>query len=193
MPASVRAFYAARLKIRLNFCFLAKKNLETIAVSRLLSGKLHQLRYQRFSWCFQWFQLFGQGFWSLLLHTAGCYCATKKDIVGFMEFGAVCTILSAICTLTAFLFCAVPVINPLALHNEGDWGNAVPRTALRCIKISLIFLALFFQRCHFHPENPSLRIYLDTSTALPSLRTLKISGIGLASSSSVRVRGVYLM
>ena len=133
---------------------------------------------------------FWQGFWSLLLHTAGCYCATKKDIVGFMEFGAVCTILSAICTLTAFLFCAVPVINPLALHNEGDWGNAVPRTALRCIKISLIFLALFFQRCHFHPENPSLRIYLDTSTALPSLRTLKISGIGLASSSSVRVRGV---
>ena len=107
-----------------------------------------------------------------------------------MEFCAVCTILSTISTLTAFLFCAVPVINPLALHNEGDWGNAVPRTALRCIKISLIFLALFFQRCHFHPENPSLRIYLDTSTALPSLRTLKISGIGLASSSSVRVRGV---
>ena len=107
-----------------------------------------------------------------------------------MEFGAVCTILSAICTLTAFLFCAVPVINPLALHNEGDWGNAVPRTALRCIKISLIFLALFFQRCHFHPENPFLRIYLDTSTALPSLWTLKISGIGLASSSSVSVRGV---
>ena len=53
-----------------------------------------------------------------------------------MEFGAVCTILSAISTLTAFLFCAVPVINPLALHNEGDWGNAIPRTALRCIKIS---------------------------------------------------------
>lgn len=107
-----------------------------------------------------------------------------------MEFCAVCTILSAICTLTAFLFCAVPVINPFALHNAGDWGNAVPRTALRCIKFSLIFLALFFQRCHFHPENPSLRIYLDTSTALPSLRTLKISGIGLASSSSASVREV---
>ena len=43
-----------------------------------------------------------------------------------MEFGAVCTILSAICTLTAFLLCAVPVINPLALHNTGDWGDAVP-------------------------------------------------------------------
>ena len=43
-----------------------------------------------------------------------------------MEFGAVCTILSAICTLTAFLFCAVPVINPLALHNTGEWGDAVP-------------------------------------------------------------------
>ena len=107
-----------------------------------------------------------------------------------MEFGAVCTILSAISTLTAFLFCTVPVINPLALHNTGDWGNTVPRTALRRIKFSLIFLALFFQRCHFHPENPSLRIYLDTSTALPSLRTLKISGIGLACSSSVSVRGV---
>ena len=30
MSASVRAFYAAKLKIRLNFCFWAKKNLETI-------------------------------------------------------------------------------------------------------------------------------------------------------------------
>ena len=107
-----------------------------------------------------------------------------------MEFGAVCTILSAISTLTAFLFCTVPVINPRALHNTGDWGNTVPRTALRRIKFSLIFLALFFQRCHFHPENPSLRVYSDTSTALPSLWTLKISGIGLASSSSVSVRGV---
>lgn len=107
-----------------------------------------------------------------------------------MEFGAVCTILSAICTLTAFLFCAVPVINPLALHNAGDRRNAVPCAALGCMKFTLVFLTLFFQRCHFHPENPSLRIYLDTSTALPSLRTLKISGIGLASSSSVRVRGV---
>ena len=62
----------------------------------------------------------------MLLHTAGRYCATKKDIVGFMEVGAVCTILSTISTLTAFLFCAVPVINPLALHNAGDWGDAVP-------------------------------------------------------------------
>ena len=117
-------------------------------------------------------------------------CKMQEKAPKSADFGAFCTSLSAICTLTAFLFCAVPVINPLALHNEGDWGNAIPRTALRCIKISLIFLALFFQRCHFHPENPSLRIYLDTSTALPSLRTLKISGIGLASSSSVRVRGV---
>lgn len=30
IPASVRIFYTARLKIRLNFCFWAKKNLETI-------------------------------------------------------------------------------------------------------------------------------------------------------------------
>ena len=37
-----------------------------------------------------------------------------------MEFCAVCTILSTISTLTAFLPCAVPVINPLALHNTGD-------------------------------------------------------------------------
>ena len=55
-----------------------------------------------------------------------CFHATKKDIVGFMEFCAVCTILSTISTLTAFLLCAVPVINPLALHNTGDWGDAVP-------------------------------------------------------------------
>ena len=79
-----------------------------------------------FSSVFNGFSFLGQGFWSLLLHTAGCCCATKKDIVGFMEFCAVCTILSTISTLTAFLPCAVPVINPLALHNTGDWGDAVP-------------------------------------------------------------------
>ena len=33
-------------------------------------GKLHQLRYQRFSWCFQWFQLFGARF----LELAASYC-----------------------------------------------------------------------------------------------------------------------
>ena len=43
-----------------------------------------------------------------------------------MEFGAVCMILSTIRIFAAFLFCAVPVINPLALHNTGDWGNTVP-------------------------------------------------------------------
>lgn len=31
-----------------NIVFGIKKNLETIAVSRFLYGKLHQLRYQRF-------------------------------------------------------------------------------------------------------------------------------------------------
>ena len=124
------------------------------------------------------------------LYRTGKYTSQPMILVGFMESGAVCTILSTISTLTAFLFCAVPVINPLALHNAGDWGDAVPRTALRCIKFSLIFLALFFQRCHFHPENPSLRVYSDASTALPSLRTLAISGIGFASNSSSSVRGV---
>lgn len=45
IPASVRIFYTARLKIRLNFCFWAKKNLETIAASRFLSGKQHPFRF----------------------------------------------------------------------------------------------------------------------------------------------------
>ena len=94
----------------------------------------------------------------MLLHTAGCYCATKKDIVGFMEFGAVCTILSAICTLTAFLFCAVPVINPLALHNAGDRRNAVPCAALGCMKFALVFLTLFFQRCNLHSDPTSFPV-----------------------------------
>ena len=94
----------------------------------------------------------------MLLHTAGCYCATKKDIVGFMEFCAVCTILSTISTLTAFLLCAVPVINPLALHNTGDWGDAVPRTALGCMKFALVFLTLFFQRCNLHSDPTSFPV-----------------------------------
>lgn len=48
VPALVRVFCAVRLKIRLNIVFRINKNLETIAVSRFLYGKLHQLRYQRF-------------------------------------------------------------------------------------------------------------------------------------------------
>ena len=83
------------------------------------------------------------------------HCATQKDIVGFMEFGAVCTILSAICTLTDFLFCAVPVIKPLALHNAGDRRNAVPCAALGCMKFTLVFLTLFFQRCNLHSDPTS--------------------------------------
>ena len=107
-----------------------------------------------FSSVFNGFSFLGQGFWSLLLHTAGCCCATKKDIVGFMEFCAVCTILSTISTLTAFLLCAVPVINPLALHNAGDRRNAVPCAALGCMKFALFFLTLLFQRCNLH-SNPT--------------------------------------
>ena len=105
-----------------------------------------------FSSVFNGFSFWGQGFWSLLLHTACCCCATKKDIVGFMEFCAVCTILSTISTLTAFLLCAVPVINPLALHNAGDRRNAVPCAALGCMKFALVFLTLFFQRCNLHSD-----------------------------------------
>ncbi len=82
----------------------------------------------------------------------------KKDIVGFMEFCAVCTILSTISTLTAFLLCAVPVINPLALHNTGDWGDAVPCAALGCMKFTLVFPTLFFQRCNLHSDPMSFPV-----------------------------------
>ena len=75
-----------------------------------------------------------------------------------MEFCAVCTILSTISTLTAFLLCAVPVINPLALHNTGDWGDAVPWTALGCMKFALVFLTLFFQRCNLHSDPTSFPV-----------------------------------
>ena len=94
----------------------------------------------------------------MLLHTAGCCCATKKDIVGFMEFCAVCTILSTISTLTAFLLCTVSIIKPLALHNAGDRRNAVPCAALGCMKFTLVFLALFFQRCNLHSDPTSFPV-----------------------------------
>jgi len=44
VPALVRVFYAARLKIRLNIVFGIKKNLETIAVSRFLYGGQYRTR-----------------------------------------------------------------------------------------------------------------------------------------------------
>ena len=69
-------------------------------------------------------------FLARFLELAASYCwsllCNQKRYCGF--YGIWCGLHDSVNDLhfDGFPVCAVPVINPLALHNAGDWGDAVP-------------------------------------------------------------------
>ena len=78
-----------------------------------------------------------------------------KKILHSLRFFVLRTIASLIFIPTILLLCTVSIIKPLALHNAGDRRNAVPCAALGCMKFTLVFLTLFFQRCKLHSDPTS--------------------------------------
>ena len=78
-----------------------------------------------------------------------------KKILHSLRFFVLRTIASLIFIPTILLLCTVSIVKPLALHNAGDRRNAVPCAALGCMKFTLVFLTLFFQRCNLHSDPTS--------------------------------------
>ena len=81
-----------------------------------------------------------------------------KKILHSLRFFVLRTIASLIFIPTILLLCTVSIIKPLALHNAGDRRNAVPCAALGCMKFTLVFLTLFFQRCNLHSDPTSFPV-----------------------------------
>lgn len=84
--------------------------------------------------------------------------AQPKKILHSLRFFVLRTIASLIFIPTILLLCTVSIIKPLALHNAGDRRNAVPCAALGCMKFTLVFLTLFFQRCNLHSDPTSFPV-----------------------------------